>query len=207
MRELRPRKIGVLALQGDFKEHAASLRDLGAELREVRTPGELREIDALVIPGGESTTIARLLLAYELHEPIRGLGARGFPIWGTCAGAIMLGTDVRTLDRPSLGLLPMTIDRNAYGRQVDSFEADLDPGPLGGDPLRAIFIRAPRIRSVEAGVSVLLELEGEPVAVRYGSLLATTFHPELSGDSRMHAYFLDQCVASAEREEVARDVS
>ena len=195
--------IGVLALQGDFHEHAVSLRALGAEACEVRKPEQLVGLDGLIIPGGESTTIARLLLAYDLHEPIRELGAEGLPIWGTCAGAILLAEDVPGLDRPALGLLPMTVERNAFGRQIDSFETDLDagvlpPGPSGAPmPYHAIFIRAPRIRSVRAGVEVRMTLQEEPVVVRYERLLATTFHPELTDDRRWHAYFLQQLVDRA----------
>ena len=189
--------VGVLALQGDFAEHAASLRRVGAEAREVRTLEQLQAVDGLIIPGGESTTIARLLLAYELRDPIIELGRSGFPIWGTCAGAILLAEQIVTLDRPGLHLVPMTVERNAYGRQIDSFEADLESGALGGDPVHAVFIRAPRIRSVSDEVAVLLRLgpeyEYEPVAVQYGSLMATTFHPELTSDGRIHRRFVDIC--------------
>ena len=158
--------IGVLALQGDFREHARTLRDLGGRPREVRQPEQLSGLDGLIIPGGESTTIARLLLTYGLHDPIRRLGRMGLPIWGTCAGAILLADDVPGLDRPSLGLLPMTIDRNAYGRQIDSFETDLaapclPPTAHGGHtPYHAIFIRAPRIR--RAWCEGLNEPRGKP---------------------------------------------
>ncbi len=186
--------IGVLALQGDFREHLVSLRALGAAACEVRTAAELDGLDGLIIPGGESTTIARLLLAYGLHAPVQALGREGFPLWGTCAGAILLADDVRDLDRPSLGLLPMTIDRNAYGRQIDSFETEIAAPALGDEPYHAIFIRAPRIRAVRDGAEVLMALEDEPVAVRYGRLLATTFHPELGNDRRLHRYFLEACV-------------
>lgn len=185
--------VGVLALQGDFAEHAVSLGRAGAEAREVRLAGELAEVDGLIIPGGESTTIARLLIAYGLREPIVELGSGGFPIWGTCAGAILLATEIETLDRPGLGLLPMRVERNGYGRQIDSFEAELDGSRLGGGVLPAVFIRAPRIRSVGSSVEVLLEFEGEPVGVEYGSLSATTFHPELTGDVRLHERFARRC--------------
>ncbi len=197
-----PPTIGVLALQGDFHEHAVSLRALGAVAREIRKPEQLAGLDGLIIPGGESTTIARLLLAYELHEPVRRRGAAGLPIWGTCAGAILLADDVPGLDRPPLGLLPMTVERNAYGRQVDSFETDLEapvlpPTPAGTrPPYHAIFIRAPRIRALGDGVDVLMAYEAEPVAVRHRSLLATTFHPELTPDHRWHRYFLESVVAA-----------
>ena len=195
-----PPTIGVLALQGDFHEHAVSLRALGAVAREIRKPEQLHGLDGLIIPGGESTTIARLLLAYDLHAPLRRLGAAGLPIWGTCAGAILLADDVPGLDRPPLGLLPMTVERNAYGRQIDSFETDLDapdlPPTAAGTrpPYHAIFIRAPRIRGLRDGVQVLMSCEAEPVAVRYRSLLATTFHPELMPDRRWHQYFLETLV-------------
>ncbi len=193
--------VGVLALQGDFAEHADSLVRVGAEPREVRTRADLAAVDGLIIPGGESTTIARLLLQYELHAPIAEAGRSGFPIWGTCAGAILMATRIEWLDRPGLSLIPMTIERNAYGRQIDSFEADLDGGALaaelGADPLHAIFIRAPRIREVGAGVRVLLELEGEAVAVEYGALTASTFHPELTDDLRLHRRFAARCRRAA----------
>jgi len=189
--------VGVLALQGDFAEHAAALRRVGAQAHEVRTLDQLEQVDGLIIPGGESTTIARLLLAYELRAPIIALGRSGFPIWGTCAGAILLAEEIVTLDRPGLHLIPMVVERNAYGRQIDSFEAELDPGPLGGGPLHAVFIRAPRIRSVRNDVQVLLRLgpeyDDEAVAVQYGSLLATTFHPELTEDGRLHRRFVEMC--------------
>ena len=200
MRRALPPTIGVLALQGDFHEHAVSLRALGATAREIRKPEQLHGLDGLIIPGGESTTIARLLLAYDLHAPLRRRGAAGLPIWGTCAGAILLADDVPGLDRPPLGLLPMTVERNAYGRQIDSFETDLDapglPPTAAGTrpPYHAIFIRAPRIRGLRDGVQVLMSCEAEPVAVRYRSLLATTFHPELTPDRRWHQYFLETVV-------------
>lgn len=185
--------VGVLALQGDFAEHMVSLSLVGAESREVRTRAELGAVDGLIIPGGESTTIARLLLQYDLREPIADAGRGDFPIWGTCAGAILLATEIEWLDRPGLSLIPMTIERNAYGRQIDSFEAELDPGALGGDPLHAVFIRAPRIRAVGRDVEVLLRLGGEPVAVEYGELTASTFHPELTDDLRLHRRFAERC--------------
>ena len=195
-------RAGVLALQGDFAEHSAMLRACGAEPVEVRTAGELDSVDGLIIPGGESTTISRLLIAYGMRELIIERGRAGMPIWGTCAGAILLATEIEALDRPALHLLPMTIERNAWGRQVDSFEADLDARRLeapgsGGRPLRAVFIRAPRIRDTGEGVDVLLDLEGEPVAVARESLTATTFHPELTDDLRLHRRFAAQCAERA----------
>ena len=209
--------VGVLALQGDFREHSVSLRRVGANPVEVRRSDQLARCEALIIPGGESTTIARLLLTFELFEPIQQLGQDGFPIWGTCAGAILLADDMRgELDRPPLGLLPIVIGRNAYGRQIDSFETDLDASELDvtrptnvSRPFHAVFIRAPRIRSVADDVEVVMTLPakrgdqalgdqmGEPVAVRRDALLATTFHPELTDDTRLHAYFLERCVEPA----------
>ena len=187
--------IGVLALQGDFLEHRMHLHAAGARSREVRIPADLDGLDGLIIPGGESTTIARLLLAYGLHAPLQDRGRDGLPIWGTCAGAILLAGQVDDLDRPTLGLLDMEIDRNAYGRQAQSFETDIHTPALGDAPYRAIFIRAPRIRSVAPDVDVVMALDGEAVAVRAGALFATTFHPELTPDSRLHRYFLEQCVS------------
>ena len=196
-------RAGVLALQGDFAEHCAMLRQCGTEPLEVRTIRQLDQVDGLIIPGGESTTIARLLIAFGMRERIIELGRGGLPIWGTCAGAILLATEIETLDRPALHLMPMAVERNAWGRQVDSFEADLDAPDLAGGSLRAIFIRAPRIKSVGEGVEVLLELsDGEPVAAACGALTATTFHPELTGDRRMHERFAAQCLTYAESRNV-----
>jgi pyridoxal 5'-phosphate synthase pdxT subunit len=172
-------RIGVLALQGAFREHAQMLRRLGAEVREVRLPEELDGLDGLVIPGGESTTILRLAAIYGLDDALRDY--RG-AILGTCAGMI-------ALDREHLGLADLEVERNAYGRQVWSFEADVE---LAGDerPLRGVFIRAPRIREAGADVEVLGELDGEPVLVRDGRLLLASFHPELTDDTRVHERFL-----------------
>jgi 5'-phosphate synthase pdxT subunit len=183
--------IGVLALQGDFAEHAASLAAVGAEPREVRLPAQLAGLDGLIIPGGESTTIARLLAAYDLLDPLAQLGREGFPLWGTCAGAIILAQRAPGLDRPNLGLLDIGVERNAFGRQIDSFETDLPVPALGEPPFHAVFIRAPVITDVGAGVEVLARLpDGRIVAARNGNLLATAFHPELSGDSRFHHLFV-----------------
>lgn len=173
-------KIGVLAVQGNFREHAAMLRRLGAEVVEVRKPEELDGLDGLVVPGGESTAIARLIDVYGLEGAIREFER---PVFGTCAGLIML-------DREHLGLVDLTVRRNAYGRQVASFETDL---ALAGDaePLRGVFIRAPRVDAVGPEVEVLAEHDGEPVLVRQGRFLAATFHPELTDDTRVHEVFLD----------------
>ena len=182
--------IGVLALQGDFAEHIAMLDGIGVASAEVRLPSQLSRIDGLIVPGGESTTIARLLDIYELREPIRRLGIEGLPIWGTCAGAIMLAKRATDLDRPNLALMDIEVRRNAFGRQVDSFEEDLDVAEIGAPPFHAIFIRAPLIEEAGAGVDVLARLpDGAIVAARQGHLLATSFHPELTGDARLHRLF------------------
>jgi pyridoxal 5'-phosphate synthase pdxT subunit len=176
----RAPRIGILAVQGNVREHAAALRRLGAEPVEVRKPEQLAELDGLIIPGGESTAIARLVRLYGLEEAIRNFER---PIFGTCAGMILL-------DRNHLGLLDLEVSRNAYGRQVSSFEADLE---LDGEdkPLRGVFIRAPRVREAGPEVEVLAELDGEPVLLRDGRLLVASFHPELTADTRVHERFLD----------------
>jgi pyridoxal 5'-phosphate synthase pdxT subunit len=173
-------RVGVLAVQGNFREHAAMLRRLGAEVVEVRKPEELDGLDGLVVPGGESTAIARLIDVYGLEGAIREFER---PVFGTCAGLIML-------DREHLGLVDLTVRRNAYGRQVASFETDL---ALAGtdEPLRGVFIRAPRVEAVGPEVEVLAEHDGEPVLVRQGRFLAATFHPELTDDTRVHELFLE----------------
>ena len=184
--------IGVLALQGDFAEHIEMLRQLGVPAVEVRLPSQLAFIDALIIPGGESTTITRLLDIYELREPIRTLGLAGLPIWGTCAGAIVLAKEATDLDRPNLALMDITVRRNAFGRQVDSFEEDLHVDGIEGPPFHAVFIRAPAIERAGAAVRVLAALEdGTIVAAQEGPLLATSFHPELTGDPRFHALLVE----------------
>jgi 5'-phosphate synthase pdxT subunit len=174
-------RIGVLAVQGNFREHAAMLRRLGADPVEVRKPDQLEGLDGLVVPGGESTTFMRLMRLYGLDEALRAFAG---PVFGTCAGMIVL-------DRGHLGLMDLEVDRNAYGRQVASFEADLalkdDPQPLHG-----VFIRAPRVRDHGPDVEVLAEREGEPVLVRQGRFLVASFHPELTDDTRVHELFLDQ---------------
>ncbi|MYA19916.1 MAG: pyridoxal 5'-phosphate synthase glutaminase subunit PdxT, partial [Chloroflexi bacterium] len=168
----RPR-IGVLALQGDFREHVASLARLDVAAFEVRTLEQLQAADGLIIPGGESTTIARLLLAFGLREPLRDRVASGLPVWGTCAGAILLAERAPGLDRPTLAVLDITVERNAFGRQVDSFEADLEIAGLEGGPFRGVFIRAPAIHEAGPGIEVLARLEdGSSAACREGALLA-----------------------------------
>jgi 5'-phosphate synthase pdxT subunit len=179
--------VGVLALQGDFAEHIAVLRRLGVQAVEVRLPAQLASVDALIIPGGESTTITRLLQIYELGEPIRRLGQDGLPIWGTCAGAIVLAQRATDLDRPNLALMDIDVRRNAFGRQLESFEADVAIEGLGDPPFHCVFIRAPVIEGAGAAVQVLGRLDdGSIVAAREGNLLATVFHPELTADTRFH---------------------
>ncbi len=183
-------KIGVLAIQGDFAEHIVMLRHLGVETAEVRLPAHLDGLDGLIIPGGESTTIGKLSVDFGLLEPLRAFG-KTHAMWGTCAGAIFLSKDARR-NQPLLGIMDITVERNAFGRQVDSFEADLAIPELGeGNPYHAIFIRAPIIESVQADASVMVSLpDGRIVAARQGKLLATSFHPELTRDARFHEYFL-----------------
>jgi 5'-phosphate synthase pdxT subunit len=184
--------IGVLALQGDFAEHAATLRKLGVEPVEVRLPADLRQLHGLIIPGGESTTITRLMVSYGLLDPLRALAQGGFPIWGTCAGAIVLAREAIGLDQPNIGAMDITVRRNAFGSQIDSFEIDLPMAALGPRPFHAVFIRAPVIEATGPAVEVLARLpDGRVVATRQGRLLATSFHPELTADLRLHQYFLD----------------
>lgn len=184
-------KIGVLALQGSFAEHRAVLQRLGVESAEVRLPEQLTGLDGLIIPGGESTTMGKLAVAYGLMEPLREFGARQ-PMWGTCAGAIFLSKDARR-DQPLLGLMDIRVERNAFGPQAASFESDLDCPAVcdGSGPFRAVFIRAPVIEHAGPEVEVLARLpDGRIVAARQGRWLATSFHPELTGDPRFHQYFL-----------------
>jgi 5'-phosphate synthase pdxT subunit len=192
--------IGVLALQGDFREHIQALEAAGARAVPVRLPEQLEALDGLVLPGGESTTMRRLLDAYELTRPLRARAEAGFPLYGTCAGCILLAREVDGRPAPQLGVLDIGVSRNAYGRQVDSFETDLAVPVLGPEPLRAVFIRAPRIEWVGPGVETLARLpDGTVVAAQQGKILVTTFHPELTGDTRFHRYFLERIVASGER--------
>jgi len=186
-------RIGVLALQGDFREHVHALRRLGIETIEARLPQHLSGLDGLILPGGESTTVGKLAVDYELLGPLRDLAATGMPMWGTCAGLILLGRDVGR-EQPLIGALDVTVERNAFGRQVDSFEVDLVIPALTEPqrPFHAIFIRAPRIIRVGPGVEVLARLGDTDniAAVRQGRLLGTAFHPELTEDDRFHRYFL-----------------
>jgi 5'-phosphate synthase pdxT subunit len=183
-------RIGILALQGDFAAHAQILRELGAAPHEVRVPADLDGLDGLVLPGGESTTMTLGIERERLAEPLRALAAAGTPILGTCAGMIVL-------DRDHLGLLDVRAQRNAFGRQVRSFELDLDVAGIDGGPVHAIFIRAPWVAERGEGVEVLAEVDGHPVAVRQGALVALAFHPELTGEMRFHAQLLDRSRAHA----------
>lgn len=186
-------RIGVLALQGDFHEHQAILEGLGVEVVQVRLPRHLEGLQGLIIPGGESTTIGKLAVDFGLIEPLRAFG-KEHAIWGTCAGAIFLSSDARR-EQPLLGLMDIVVARNAFGRQVDSFEADLDVSFMGQGsqrPFRAIFIRAPIIEQVRGEAQALITLpDGRMVAAQQGHWLATSFHPELTGDNRFHRYFLE----------------
>ena len=190
--------VGVLALQGDVREHLATLPELGAQAVTVRRPGELAAVDALVVPGGESTTMAKLAARFGLLGPLRDAVAGGLPVYGSCAGMIMLAD--RLLDAPvdqvTVGGLDVTVRRNAFGRQVDSFESQVEIDGVAGGPVHAVFIRAPWVEQAGEGVQVLGRVVGGPadgriVAVRQGNLVATSFHPELTGDRRVHALFVD----------------
>ena len=185
-------KVGVLALQGDVREHSAALDALGADTVEVRTPGDLAALDALILPGGESTTMSLLLQSSGLFDPLAERLRDGLPAFGTCAGMILLAADVLDgrPDQRSFGVVDIAVRRNAFGRQVDSFETALDVAGVGGGPVDAVFIRAPFVESVGADVDVLAEVDGHPVLVRQGRNMAAAFHPELSGDLRVHQLFL-----------------
>jgi len=198
-------RVGALALQGDFREHLAMIADLGAEGVEVRTPDELDEIDCLIIPGGESTAIARLAVRYEMMEPLRNRILDGMPVLGTCAGMIFLGTATTGKPQPQLGVLDVAVARNAFGRQQESFEANLDV--KGFDrPMRAVFIRAPWIERVGPGVDVLATvfdpISGRefPVFVRTGNVIAISFHPELTNDARVHELLLSLVAPGTDEE-------
>jgi len=185
-------KIGVLALQGAFVEHARILQQLDVEASLVRLPKELDGLDGLIIPGGESTTISRLMADFHLMQPLMDLAQAGIPILGTCAGMILLARDVGGNSVPSLGVMDIRVKRNAFGRQVDSFEADIDIPALGAPPFHAIFIRAPMVEKVGPEVEVMGRLpDGTVVAARQGKLVASAFHPELTSDLRFHRYFLE----------------
>jgi 5'-phosphate synthase pdxT subunit len=192
-------RIGVLALQGDFREHIRALEGLGAQAHPVRLPEELKDVDGLVIPGGESTVMGKLMVTYGLDQPLRELLAAGVPTWGTCAGLILLSreTDNALAEQPLLAAMDIRTKRNAFGPQRASFEADIAVPALGEDPFHAVFIRAPVVESTGAGVEVMARLDDQDgagdatiVAVRQGHLMGTAFHPEVTGDTRFHDYFL-----------------
>jgi 5'-phosphate synthase pdxT subunit len=187
-------RVGVLALQGAFREHQKALEACGVETEQIRKPEQLDRISALVIPGGESTTMGKLLVEFNLFEPVKKLGEQGLPIFGTCAGMILLAKEIAGSNQPRLGLMDINVERNAYGRQVDSFEADLDIPVLGDKPFRAVFIRAPYILSVDNNVEALNSFDQKIIFARQGRFLAAAFHPELTGDIRVHRYFLDNCI-------------
>ena len=198
--------IGVLAVQGDVREHVRVLTSLGAQAHGIRRPTELTDLDGLVIPGGESTTMDKLVRAFDLFDPLRALIAGGLPVYGSCAGMIMLADRIAEgrPDQQTLGGLDITVRRNAFGRQVDSFEEDIEFVGLDGGPVRAVFIRAPWVEDAGDGVDVLARAAGKIVAVRQGALLATSFHPEVTGDTRVHELFVDMCRRL--RPEMQRDV-
>ena len=182
-------KVGVLALQGAFAEHIKILKRLSVEAREVRLPEQLEGLDGLILPGGESTTFGKLAVAYGLVDPLRSL-SQSIPMWGTCAGLVFLSSDVG-LDQTLLGVMDIVVERNAFGRQVDSFEEDLEIKGLPGGPFHGVFIRAPRVLKVGPGVEVLATVQGDKiVAVRQQHFVGTSFHPELTDDDRFHEYFL-----------------
>jgi len=185
-------KIGILSLQGAFAEHAASLQKLGVETLAIRLPQDLEDVDGLIIPGGESTTISQLAINYDLMKILKKLAQNGFPMFGTCAGLILLARNISDSKIETIGAMDIKVKRNAFGRQIDSFEALLPIPVLGKIPFPAIFIRAPIIEETNSTVEILARLpNGAPVAARQGNLLVSAFHPELSSDLRFHAYFLD----------------
>ena len=198
-RDLRRPRIGVLAVQGAVREHVAAIRAVGAQPVEVRLPRDLVDVDALILPGGESTTMRKLIDAYGLREPIAALARRGAPMLGTCAGMILLSGRIDGgEEQPVFDLLDLEVRRNGYGRQLDSFEADLDAPSLGDEPLHGIFIRAPMVTDVGPRAEVLArDPDGHPVAIRQGRVLATAFHPELTGDRRLHRLLVDLVAEAA----------
>ena len=201
-------KIGVLSLQGDVREHARSLSDCGVHSSLVRRPTELEAVDALVIPGGESTTISKLARVFDIFQPIQERISAGMPVYGSCAGMILLADRVEDaiVGQESFGGLDVTVRRNAFGRQVDSFETDLIFKGITQPPIRAVFIRAPWVESVGSSVEVLAEVDGHPVAVRSDHLFATSFHPELTGDNRIHKFFIEEVCEPALKSASARNV-
>lgn len=198
-------RIGVLALQGDFREHIRSVESLGHNAFGLNKAEQLADIDGLILPGGESTTITKLAKSFGLFDPIKSFIADGNPVYGSCAGMILLAADIEGAaeGQVSFGGIDMTVRRNAFGRQVDSFESDIDFAGIVGDPIRGVFIRAPWVERIGTSVDLLASVDSpsgsHPVAVRQGNLLATSFHPEITEDARVHAYFLKEIVASSSR--------
>jgi 5'-phosphate synthase pdxT subunit len=198
--ERRPPRVGVLAVQGAVRAHLDAIREVGADAVEVRLPRDLVNLDALILPGGESTTMRKLIDAYGLREPILSLARAGAPMLGTCAGMILLADRIADGDEPVFRLLDLEVRRNGYGRQLDSFEADLDVPSLGAEPLHGVFIRAPLVSDVGPRAEVLArDPDGQPVAVRQGRVLATAFHPELTDDRRIHRLLLEMIGRGAGR--------
>ena len=192
-------EVGILAVQGDFAEHIAILKGLGVDGKEVRLPHHLESLDGLIIPGGESTTLSRLMSIYELREPVAQMALEGKAVWGTCAGMIMMAHEITEEDPVPLAIMDIGVQRNAFGRQVDSFEQDLSILGFDETPFHAVFIRAPVIVRLGEDVDVLASLpDGRPVAVQQRNLLATAFHPELTSDLRFHRHFLDLIAVAAE---------
>lgn len=189
-------KIGVLALQGSVAEHLRSLKRIGIEGRPVRKAEEMLDLDGLILPGGESTTLGRLMRLYGIDAAIRRRVEEGMALYGTCAGMILMASEISGGEPPHLGLMDLTVRRNASGRQVESYETDLAIPVLGEPPLRAVFIRAPYIERAGAGVEVLAEIDGHPVFARQGKLLASSFHPELTDDDRIHRFFVEMVVSA-----------
>lgn len=186
-----PTTIGVLALQGDFREHVAVLRSLGVDTREIRLPGQLDEVDGIIIPGGESTTIVQLIDAYGFRSALPAAVDRGLAVWGTCAGMIAIAHELTDSYPKPLDLIDIKVSRNWFGRQVDSFEIDLELRGIQGGPFHAVFIRAPIVASTGPGVETLASLDDVAVAVRSGKIMATAFHPELTADNRVHRMFVE----------------
>ena len=184
-------KIGVLALQGAFREHCAALASCGVEAVEIRKADELDEISGLILPGGESTTIGKLLVDWGIMDKIKQRAAQGMAIYGTCAGLILLAKTIYNSNQPRLGLMDISVQRNAFGRQTESFETDLQVDEFGPEPVHAVFIRAPLIDKAGPAVKVLAKVEDKIVIARQGQFLATSFHPELTGDHRIHQYFIN----------------
>ena len=189
------KKVGVLALQGDFAEHIIMLEKMGVEVLPVKVPDQLKRIDGLLIPGGESTTIGKLMQHYGLMQPIKDMARQGFPLMGTCAGMILLAREATDLNFPPVGAIDITVQRNAFGRQIDSFEVDLPVPVLGQELFHAVFIRAPFVKNINPAVKILARLaDGAIVAASQGRVLVAAFHPELTADIRLHRYFVEEMI-------------